>query len=285
MGLFGIFATLFGLCSYTKNTVKNSIDYYTAFDEAENNSKAKFISNQSFYSTKTGKKCFDRVNNYNKHVVTVDVSSGIIIDDVTESYNKRKTNDARNNASNNNEKFYRTYEFCCNGNYHLDVFINDDMPGEYFERVKYGRNNEREYCGYRFYKRDVKKECDKYGNIIGYSFCKLDKTLVYAPDGKVLTKAKEYDLMIEDAEKISKIRGDRFFKCYMMNGPMMNCSYAKDINTGEPFYYDHKYRYYIPGIVKSKEIVLKNGESYIAMWTEPDLTRTNEKYRYNGDKY
>lgn len=133
MGLFGLFATAFGLSAMAKDAIDKSIYNDKARDRA-------LITGEPFYYgvhggryfTETGKSCYLKTDYNTSQEWVVDTETEKKIFNYTEYLNKKATDENRRKAHAEGKRFYRTADFDAKPRYWCNVYVNDDMPGKYF---------------------------------------------------------------------------------------------------------------------------------------------------------
>ena len=182
MGLLGFVNVMFGLGSLAKNAIDESISDATNREKAERLGRSTYsVNGYKTRSTKTGNDCWYKDDPDTSHQWLIDLKTGGRIEDLTDTANKRKTEENKRKAYAQGIKFYRTAMFDCNPRWWSDVYVNDDMPGKYFARIDLEHNAE-----YFYYEGELEKPA-KPGR------CKVDWKIrcnVYDKNGN-LVRSKE----------------------------------------------------------------------------------------------
>ena len=136
MGLFGFFATLFGVGAMTKDYVGRKISAEEAKHNAEINNKPYYFTGNGseIRSTITGRRVSHSIDTNTRHDWLVDTKTGERIEDLTLRKNKEKTEQNRREAHSQGKRFYRTAMFDVPPNGKPSIYVCDDFPGQYFER-------------------------------------------------------------------------------------------------------------------------------------------------------
>lgn len=302
MGLFGLFVSLFGLGAMGVDAYKDAMNNLDSQDRAYNNNEPYYtvVKNGKFYhySTKTGKRCETVVIGDKKLVI--DSRTWKTIQDLTEEENEKKTNEYKLNAMYAGEKFYKTARLNRLHWHDDNVYENDYLPGRYFEKYTPQPNKIPYMIGYEYvgdYYMEV--EIEYYTDSVGhFRFRKNTKNNDrYLPNGEVLTKEKELKLIEEQAKERAIKNGDAFYTyasvacsrptLYEITKKVSDGSYwcyVRNVKEKRGYYeYDIKTDYFVPGILKSKEIMRSGGKEPITVyWTEADKSRKKEACFLNG---
>lgn len=136
MGLFGLFATLFGLGAMAKDGVSRWITSEEAKQQAEAKNRSWYLTGNGaeIYSTATGRRASTTMDFTTKHEWLVDARTGERIEDLTLRRNKEKTEENRRNAHAEGKRFYRTAMFDVPPCTKPTIYICDDFPGIYFDK-------------------------------------------------------------------------------------------------------------------------------------------------------
>ena len=138
MGLFGLFASMVGLGAMAKDGIDRSITESRQYEKAVRNGRScYYVGNGSkTYATATRRQCSE-VTDYNDtyHRWLIDTKTREKITDLTEELNIKRTEEKRREAAAKGSKFYRTAMFDCTPHWWSPVYVNDSMPGKYFDQV------------------------------------------------------------------------------------------------------------------------------------------------------
>ena len=294
MGLFGLFASLFGLGAMGADAYKDAVNNWESQDKAYKDKELFYYRGRKKISFETGKECDVRIEN--GHKTLCDTRTGMLIHDYTNEENDRKTREAKYEAHKKGERFYKTYREDT-VKWHIDnLYANDDMPGRYFKKVSPEFNRIPHMIGYKYvgdYYEEVKLEYyyNEYSRSTRFRYdTKFYDNTRYLPNGEVLTKEKELKLIEEQAKERAIKNGDAFYTY-----ASMACSHptryeiTKKVSDGSYWCYVRsvnyiKTDYYVPGILKSKEI-LRSGKTELetVYWTEANPNRKEEAYLLNGE--
>jgi len=135
MGLWGLFTAIVGVGAIAKQSIEEEVEntnrYYNA--KAKGDPIYYGMYGKTF-SSRTGKQCYLKEDPVTRHQWVIDLRTKQRIEDYTAYQNSVKTERNRNEAHSRGEKFYRTAEFDRQPLWWSDVYVNDDMPGRYFDR-------------------------------------------------------------------------------------------------------------------------------------------------------
>lgn len=254
MGLFGFFATLFGLGAVAKDGLSDMID------DTKKRHKAK-IEDRPWYtvngyktrSTRTGMDVYKTTDYFNTgHELLIDKKSGNKIEDLTMFNRKNLTENNKRKAFLKGVKFYRTTMFDMNGSNKSEVYINDDMPGRWFAHSF----ENKPWMGDTYYEGELisipsKSNPDKKEVCIDY--CKSNR---YFADGTLVTNESIIERFNTYNKKKAIENGDKYYKC--MKDPRNSYMvYYRCVKTDDPVYYDYENEYFTAGNLVKEEIQIK----------------------------
>ena len=131
MGLWGLFATLFGVGVITKDRISDAIDDSKSRDRAERNGDSIYLVNgYSERYTKTGQKCTKEYAP-NGHIYVNDLASGSRLEDLTETKNNAKQYDEMQKSRSKGWIFYRKTDWDTHVGPECNVWVSDKFPGYY----------------------------------------------------------------------------------------------------------------------------------------------------------
>lgn len=135
MGFFGLFVSIIGLGAMTKDAISNSIFEQRSYEDSVRKGYSTFFTGNGSQrrSVKTGRLCTERMDYTTHHNWLVDSKTGEKIEDITDRINREREMEIKRKAYDKGIKFYRTTRFDCQPRYRSDVYINDDMPGKFFD--------------------------------------------------------------------------------------------------------------------------------------------------------
>lgn len=257
MGLFGLFATLFGLGAMAKDGISDMIDDADKYQKASNAGCPWYtVNGYRTRSTQTGRDAYRTTDFNTQHVWLVDKATNRRIEDLTLYYRRQTTEKNRREAHSQGKKFYRTAEFDMNGSQSCTVYVNDDMPGKYF----YQESNGYEYGGGFQYQEGELVSKPKTLN----PDCKevrLDyaNRVWYYEDGTLVTPESKMERYNRTSKQLSTKCGNKYYQCMgnPINDSVLN-RYYRDIETDEPIYYDYKMQYYTKGELTEEEIRIRS---------------------------
>lgn len=311
MGLFGFFASMFGLGGMAKNYIDDTMKTFDSQEKAYENNDPYYFSGTGVgskrISTDTGRECDVMV--VNGHQVVYDKRTYQTIRDLTKEENDRKTREFKREDTKDGCKFYRTAEHNMRFWHNDNVYANDDMPGRYF--IKKNNDNKldigKEYVGEYFSEVEVEYYCpnnnernkrfrlnqieyrNSDGKITGWDDTK------YLANGEVLTEEKENEIVKQQAKEHAIKEGKVFYE--YKNFEHKDIKVATVIKRvdedNDTLYYHHRNfsadeDYYTPAALKSREVLVaphRSTETKIVYYLVPDPERKSEKYWPDGTKW
>ena len=273
MGLFGLFATMFGLGAMMKDAISDQIATDKSYNKAVETGSATYFGNGAkLYSTETGRRC--RKEYVNRRTLIYDLKTNRLIEDSTLKANLEKERQGKAKVT-QDCVFYKKFEWDVPG-HSCNIWVSDVVPG-YFERIV-GRNGNQDM----FVKGKLEdvitgywKGC-KHVNFIGPI-----KTMEwYYPDGALRTK-EEINRRDNIKWKQQAIEaGDRFYGCIDNVYGIV----ARDVKTDELYVHNQKDDYYIkanPAMVK--EEIRKPHHEEVEIVTKYVLEEDPHGMRWNKD--
>lgn len=272
MGLFGLFATMFGLGAMMKDGISLSLEDSRNYEKAKKRGDSTYIAGGHTISVKTGQRCITSIST-DGHIYIKDLK-GKIIEDETAERNKRNQYEEKEKAREKGWVFYR----CTTWDQNLkkcNIWISDVYPGYYY--LYY---NSKDYlCTVQ--KGELEQQSygkrEMYVNSIGNKEC-------YYLDGTPSTKEEDYrreNIRLRE-EAIKK--GKRFYSLfddYRHYGDTQSDDIYESRYVGSG---KNAYEYIVKVIKKYKEVPIPHheGTKTVAYYEEvPD----SERWNLDGTKY
>lgn len=254
MGLFGLFATLFGLGAMAKDGISDMIDDADKYQKASNAGCPWYtVNGYRTRSTQTGRDAYRTTDFNTQHVWLVDKVTDRRIEDLTLYYRRQTTEKNRKEAYSQGKKFYRTAEFDMNGSQSCDIYVNDDMPGKYFYQVSNGY----EYGGgFQYQEGELvskPKTLNPDRKEVKWDYA---NRVWYYEDGTLVTDENKMERYNAHNKEWAIKYGERFYRC-MGDARNNSVGYYRDVETDEPVYYNYREKYYTKGELTETEVRIK----------------------------
>jgi len=258
MGLFGFFATMVGLGAMAKDGIERSISETDAYTKAVQEGRSYYYTGNGsqINSTKTRRKCVERIDHITHHRLIIDANSGQVLEDITANQNmKRQMEEAK--IIPDYCVFKRVTEYD-NLNIRANIWVTDKMPGLYFRH--YGKNgNDSKVTEDSHF---IKGELADKKNFQGYSYKEVkvvSSNEAYYANGELITNDSIMKKNNEKSKNTAIKNNKKFYKyeylLYKHENGTINTSYCyKDVDTDTTYIYNVTKKYYTEAMKKRKKI-------------------------------
>lgn len=277
MGLFGFFATTFGLGAMMKDGISRSLEDSRNYEKAKKRGDSTYIAGGHTISVKTGQRCITSIST-DGHVYIKDLK-GKIIEDETAKRNKRNQYIEKEKSRKKGWVFYRKTCWDANVNGECNVWVSDTIPGYFYFVHDVKESQCKVYRGTLQNAFCARYKCMKEVNFIGYK-----PKEVYYMDGTPVTKEENARRCNIERREEAIEKGKRFYSLYD------DCFHYGDTQSDDIYesryvgYGKDAYEYLVKVIKKYKEVPIPHheGTKTVAYYEEvPD----SERWNLDGTKY
>lgn len=245
MGLFGLFASIFGVGAVVKDAIDGEIQKENSYQRALKTGREWYSGRGAdMYSMKTGKRC--HMSFESGHCVLKDLKTGQIIEDLTANDNRKREYEERGNLP-KGCVFYRKCIWDRPG-WYCNVWVSDKIPG--FFHHNRGETEVTEESV--FYKGELKCNKGGYGRRASVDFIGSKET--YYPDGTLCTGDTECARKNQKFKEDAIAKGNKYYIFTLNDGWNKYGSEYRDVKTDEWIYHNYKDDYYTKGELVTREV-------------------------------